>query len=427
MLTREENDLVTKVTGDAPAGEMLRRYWLPACWSEEVAEPDGTPVRVRMFGETFVAFRDSSGKVGLIDAACPHRLASLVLGRNEEGGIRCIYHGWKFDVNGRCMEMPTEPAEYNFAERIRIRSYPVRDAGGLIWTYLGPPELEPPFPAYDWTAMPREHLALMKYIERANYLQCAEGTIDTTHSWFLHRGVLRDWKTRTSVSNDLSPRLEAEDTPYGFRYAAIRQTNEDPDKQKYVKLTVYVFPTTGFIARSLDRSVATLVQIFVPIDDEQTMVYSIMHSINGEPVDEKAIREDLQLRPGIDLDADFRPRFCTEDGWIQDRSAMKRGDWTGISGFPNQDVAVQESMGRIADRTKEHLGTSDVAIIRMRRRMLDNVRRVAEGRAPIGLDMPIEYGELRAEQAVVPIDQPWQTVGPAATHGLPGDPLAQPA
>jgi phthalate 4,5-dioxygenase oxygenase subunit len=427
MLTREENDLVTKVTGDAPAGEMLRRYWLPAAWSEEIAEPDCTPVRVRMFGETYVAFRDSFGKAGLVDAACPHRLASLVLGRNEEGGIRCIYHGWKFDVNGRCMEMPTEPAEYNFADRVRIRSYPIRDAGGLIWVYLGPPELEPPFPAYDWTAMPREQLALMKYVERANYLQCAEGTIDTTHSWFLHRGVLRDWKTRTSVSEDLSPRLEAEDTPYGFRYAAIRRTNEDPDKQKYVKMTLYAFPTTGIIARSLDRSIATLVQIFVPIDDEQTMAYSIMHSINGEPVDEEAIRENLKLRPGIDLDADFRPRFCTEDGWLQDRSAMRGGDWTGISGFPNQDIAVQESMGRIADRTKEHLGTSDVAIIRMRRRMLDNVRRVADGRVPIGLDVPVEYGQLHAEQAVVPIDQPWQTVGPPATHGVPGDPLPQPA
>jgi phthalate 4,5-dioxygenase oxygenase subunit len=417
MLTREENELLTQVTGDAPAGQMMRRYWLPACWSEEVVEPDGTPMRVRMFGENFVAFRDTSGNVGLVDASCPHRLASLALGRNEEGGLRCIYHGWKFDVAGHCVEMPTEPAGYNFAEKMRIRSYPVRDAGGLLWVYLGPPELEPPFPAYDWTALPRNRIALIKYAERANYVQCVEGVIDTAHTWFLHRGITRDWEKRTAISADLAPRLELEDTSYGFRYAAIRSTRERPGEQKYVKITLFAFPTTGFISRPMDPNLAAHVQIFVPIDDEHTMIYSVMHSLNGLPVDEAAIRYDMRMRPGIDLDAKWRPGFCSEDGWTQDREAMKRGDFTGIAGFPNQDVAVQESMGRTVDRSREHLGTSDVAIIRMRRRMLESVRRFTEGRAPIGLDAPVDYAGLRAEQAVIPIDRPWQSVGPIATHG----------
>jgi len=298
------------------------------------------------------------------------------------------------------------------------RSYPVRDAGALIWTYLGPPGLEPAFPTYDWTRMPREQLCHMKYVERANYLQCAEGTIDTTHSWFLHSGSTPDWKQRTTLSLDFAPKLEAEDTAYGFRYAAIRRPNVDPDKQKYVKVTVYVFPTTGFIARPLDPDLATLVQIFVPIDDESTMVYSLMHACNGKPVDVEGIRADLRQRPGIDQNASWRPNFCTEDGWIQDRPAMRaRTSYTGIYGFPNQDVAVQESMGRIVDRTREHLGTSDIAIIRMRRRMLDSIRRVMRGEPPIGLQGPVDYGNLRAEQAVIPIDVPWQSVGPAATYG----------
>src|SRR5580698_8993836 len=177
MLTREENELITRVEGDAPAGRLMRRYWLPALLSDEVAEPDGTPVRVRLVGQNLVAFRDSKGELGVMDAHCPHRLASLALGRNEEGGLRCIYHGWKFDVRGRCVEMPTEPAGYGYADRVSVRSYPVRDAGGLLWTYLGPPELEPPFPAYDWTSLPRNQIAHLKFVEHTNYLQAAEGTI----------------------------------------------------------------------------------------------------------------------------------------------------------------------------------------------------------------------------------------------------------
>jgi phthalate 4,5-dioxygenase oxygenase subunit len=417
MLSKDENDLLTRITGNAPAGQMLRRYWLPACWSDEVAEPDGTPVRVRMFGQDFVAFRDTAGTVALVDAACPHRRASLALGRNDAGGLRCIYHGWKFDARGACVDMPTEPGDSSFARRTRIGSYPVRDAGGLIWAYLGPAEHEPAFPAYDWTALPRDHIAHMRYAERANWLQCAEGTIDTTHSWFLHSGATPDWKLRSSVSMDFSPKLEAEDTPYGFRYAAIRRPIANPETHQYVKITVYAFPSTGIIARPMDDTLATLIQIFVPVDDERTMVYSVMHSFNGKPLDETAIRTSLHLRPGIDVDANWQPRFCTADGWIQDRAAMKTGaSYTGIDGFPNQDVAVQESMGHIVDRSQEHLGTSDIAIIRMRKRMLESVRRFMAGEAPVGLGVAVEYANLYAEQAIIPIGEPWQSVGPAATH-----------
>jgi phthalate 4,5-dioxygenase oxygenase subunit len=366
MLTREENDLLTRVTGDAPAGRMLRRYWLPACGTEEI---ERTPsVTVRMLGDDLTVVRNPAGAIAVYDAAG--------------------------------------------------HAYPARDAGALIWTYLGPPALEPPFPAYDWTAMPREQLCHMKYVEHANYLQCAEGTIDTTHSWFLHSGSAPDWKQRTALSLDFAPKLEPEDTAYGFRYAAIRRPNADADTKKYVKITVYAFPTTGFIARPLDPNLAALVQIFVPIDDETTTVFSLMHACNGKSVDADAIREDLRQRPGIDQDGRFRPNFCTGDGWIQDRPAMRaRTSYTGIYGFPNQDIAVQESMGRIVDRTREHLGTSDIAIIRMRRLMLESVRRVMNGQRPIGLDAPVDYANLRAEQAVIPIDEPWQSVGPAATHG----------
>ena len=405
MLSREENELICRVEGDAPTGAMMRRYWLPALLADEVTERDGPPVRVRLVGRNLVAFRDSEGRLGMLDAACPHRLASLALGRNEENGLRCIYHGWKFDVQGRCSEMPTEPAGHGYQQRMSIRSYPVREAGGMIWTYIGPPEHEPPFPAFDWTALPRRQLALIKFVEKTNYLQATEGAIDTAHSWFLHRGGLRDWKLRSSISMDLSPKLEAEDTNYGFRYAAIRRPNEDPDKRKYVKVTNFVFPTTVLVPRPLDPTVR-------PIVHAHTMHYSIFFGINGEPVDEPGLGEYLNWIPGGNVDANFGLDMSEENGWKQDRASMKDGSsYSGIKGFPLQDVACQESMGSIVDRTLEHLGTSDIAIIRMRRRMLENIRRVMDGLDPIGVDGSVDYPHLRSEQRVIGIDEPWQQIG----------------
>jgi len=412
MLSGQENNRLTRVVGMTPAGATMRRYWLPALLSDEVRIPDGTPVRVRLLGDDLVAFRDSEGKLAIVAAKCPHRLASLALGRNEEAGLRCIYHGWKFDVKGRCVDMPTEPADYGFRDRITLRSYPVREGGGLVWTYLGDPDEEPPFPAFDWTSLPRDHVAPVKFVEHTNYLQALEGAIDTAHSWFLHRGALRDWKQRSAISMDLSPRLEAEDTVYGFRYAAIRRPNEDPDHYKYVKVTNYVFPTTVLIPRSLNPSVRPIAQLFVPIDDENTMHYSVFFSVDGTPVDAAVIHEAANWYPGVNVDSEYRLDTTEANFWKQDRSAMKDGTlYSGIKGFVRQDVACQESMGPIVDRSQEHLGTSDVAIIRMRRRMLENIQRVADGLPAIGTSGDVDYPRLRSEQRVIAIEEPWQKIG----------------
>jgi phthalate 4,5-dioxygenase len=411
MLSREENELLTKVTGDTPMGRMMRRYWVPACLSEEVAEPDGTPVRVRLYGERLVVFRDTAGRLGIVDERCPHRLASLALGRNEEGGLRCIYHGWKFDVGGACMEMPTEPADYGFRDRMYIQSYPVREAGGMVWTYMGPPQHVPSFPEYDWMKLPPEQRAVFKVGERANYLQAVEGTIDSAHSWFLHQGVIWDWKKRQALSMDTSPKLETEDTFYGMRYAAIRKTTADPDKQKYVRVTLFLAPFTAFIPRPLELNLPAHAQIFAPTDDVTTMFYGIFFSQDGSPVDTRETLRKHHVVPGVDLDRNYF-RYATIDNWFnQDRVAMKNGSYTGIEGFTNQDMACQETMGLIADRSQEHLGTSDVAIIRMRRRMLEALRAFNEGQPPIGIDPAIRYERIRSEQKIIPIDRPWQTVG----------------
>jgi phthalate 4,5-dioxygenase oxygenase subunit len=411
MLTQEENELLTRVGPGTTQGAVLRRYWLPAVLSEEVAEPDGTPVPVRLLGEDLVAFRDSKGRIGLIDERCPHRLASMVIGRNEDCGLTCLYHGWKFDVDGNCIDMPTEPEGFGFKNRMTIAAYPTREAGGIVWTYIGPRDAEPPFPAFGWTTLPANQRAIVKIGIRANYLQSTEGAIDSAHSWFLHRGSSRDWQKRFDLSTDHSPKLEAEDTPYGFRYAAIRKPTERPDERKYVRVTLFATPSTAFIPPPLNPDLPAHTQIFVPVDDERTMLFDVFHSQNGTPVDEQAMRTNLHAQPGIDLDTDWYRFANASNRWKQDRSAMRAGSWTGIQGFQNQDIAAQESMGAIVDRSQEHLGTSDVAIIRMRRRQLENVRRYRAGEPLIGHDPAIPFARLASEQRVIPIAEPWQSVG----------------
>ena len=411
MLSQAENELLTRVEGDAPMGQTMRRYWLPALLAEDVAECDGAPVPVRLFGEDLVAFRDTKGRLGLIDEKCPHRLASLTIGRNEDCGIVCIYHGWKFDIDGNCIDMPTEPDDRGYQNRVKIRSYPVREANGLIWAYLGPPEHQPEFPAFAFTTMPSEQIGIVKVGIRANYLQTIEGAIDSAHSWFLHRGSSRDWNIRASVSADTSPRLEAEDTPYGFRYAATRKPIVDPETTKYVRVTQFVVPCMAFIPPPLDKTKPIHTQMFVPVDNDNSMLFDVYFSQNDSPVSSDEMRTNLKAVRGVDLDEnDFR--FAKKSNrWLQDRAAMKAGSWTGIEGFQNQDIAAQESMGTVTDRTREHLGMSDIAVIRMRRRMLENVRRFNAGERLIGQTGNIPYERVASEQRVIPIEQPWQTIG----------------
>lgn len=410
MLSRVENELVTKVTGDAPMGAMFRRYWLPIVLSEEVAEPDGVPAGPRVLGQDLVVFRDTDGRVGVLDAQCPHRLSSLVIGRNEECGIRCIYHGWKFDVDGNCVDMPTEPDDRGFKNRLKALAYPTREAAGMVWAYLGPAEKQPPFPEFPWTNYAANQVGVAKSGYRSNYLQAVEGAIDSAHSWYLHSGSSRDWDKRFAVSSDQSPRLEAEDTPYGFRYAAVRVPNIDPENKKYARVTVFNVPSTSSIPPPLDPDLPAHTSIFVPIDDENTMLFDVYHSQNGSPVDPVALRRRLKVEPGVDLDEDWFFLGSRKNRWNQNRAAMRNGSYTGIAGFQNQDTAAVESMGAISNRTMEHLGQSDVAIIRMRRRMAESLKLFQAGETPLGLDASTDYTQIHSAQGIIPKTEPWQTL-----------------
>ncbi|MGH7716973.1 MAG: Rieske 2Fe-2S domain-containing protein, partial [Vulcanimicrobiaceae bacterium] len=295
MLTHEENELLCRVGPAAPMGAMLRCYWLPALMSSELVA-DGAPKRVRLLGERLVAFRDSRGAVGLLDESCPHRGASLALARNEKCGLRCLYHGWKLDIGGNVIETPPEPEDSSFGARIHAMSYPVEERGGFVWAYMGPPASMPRPLNFEWTAAPSTHRVIIKVRAACNWLQTLEGVIDSAHSNYLHTELLvgaADLNTTQLTndgvlarpSNDGRPKIEVEDTPYGFKYAAIRRPMVDTDTRKYVRITHFVAPIYAMFPAPAGM---VNMQMFVPLDDENSMHYFIKISL-GDPIDARQI------------------------------------------------------------------------------------------------------------------------------------------
>ena len=414
MLTKEENQLITRVGPGTPMGAVMRRYWMPALLSEEIPTPDSPPVRVKLLGEELVAFRDSEGRVGLLEEYCPHRLASMFLGRNEEGGLRCVYHGWKFDVTGACVDMPSEPATSTFKERVHLASYPILEKAGVIWAYLGPKGHEPPLPDMEWMRAPATHLFVSVTHQYSNYLQAIEGGIDTAHSSFLHWNDLSDSSNYRQV--DTAPTLDVERTPFGFRYASIRDIG---DEQTYTRLYNFVMPfhqirSSRFAPISKDMLVRDLGQIaghmWVPMDDENTLVFNWMMSPDPDkPLNPEGVERAEAFRGGGPAgETRIRHRTRAND-WLLDRERQRTQNYTGIDGVNTQDLAVQESMGPIVDRSREHLGTTDRAIIVFRQLLIDATRIVAGGGDPPGVD-PASYRELRPYDLVLPKTTPWREV-----------------
>lgn len=417
MLTAEENELLCRVEGDAPMGQLMRRHWVPALLSEEVAEPDGKPVRVRLLGEDLVAFRDSDGRVGVLDEHCPHRGASLVYGRNEDCGLRCLYHGWKFDVEGTVLEMSSEPPESPLKDKVRHKAYPVREAGGLVWVWMGPAEEmaefeRPPFAPSDDTKV-----SILKVKVPANWAQITEGQIDSAHSSSLHSSDMVPARVETAgatetswlrPSTDKSPRLQAERTPYGFRYVAIRRPIKNATTHDYIRMTVYVAPFISLIPPNSSYNVASVI---VPVDDVTSAFYFIAWGGERCP-DTESWRKFNSTRVGIDLDEDYRSLRGLQNDFGQDRQAMKAGNFTGIKGIPNQDMAMWVSMGPIVDRTSDRLGASDLAIVEFRRLMVEAARQVEAGGPALGTTEPrIPQAEIASYQGIVPKSTDWRSLG----------------
>ena len=414
MLARDENERATRVGPGTPMGDTMRRYWIPALLAWELPEPDCPPVRVRLLGEVLVAFRDTRGRIGLLDEHCPHRQASLFLGRNEECGLRCVYHGWKFDVDGACMEMMNEPEGLGFAHKIRATAYPTVEAGGIIWAYLGPAERRPPLPHFAWTQAPPTHRHVSKVIQESNWLQGLEGGIDTSHVPILHRVLTADssrpgFKPADPFVRGKAPTLELDLTDYGYRYAGLRPLDGG---DTHIRAYHFILPfhqirpaRTGGSDRNVSGAAG---HIWVPMDDETTMVYNWEHSTTDPLTDEDRLERRLGNGP-LDVDqATFRSRRNRENNYLQDRGVQKSETFTGIDGVNAQDRAVQESMGSIVNRSREHLGPADKAVIQARRLLLQAIGTVEAGGTPPGVEAT--YYTLHPAEAVLPPDADWRAL-----------------
>jgi nitrite reductase/ring-hydroxylating ferredoxin subunit len=418
-------------------GELMRRYWTPACLSWEIPEPDCPPITIKLLGEELVAFRDTSGKPGVVGARCAHRRAHLFWGRNEENGLRCVYHGWKFDCEGACVDMPSEPAESNFKDKVRIPAYPTYEVGGVVWCYMGAPEKKPAPPLFAWTQVGPERRAMSKVWQQCNWLQALEGGIDSVHSNFLHGGRPPGMKfdentPRGRAQNvGLSLQVEVVPTDYGYSYGSLRDMGAEGTY--YARGYQWVMPFHSMLPGG-ERG-GNGGHMWVPMDDENTMVYNrsavlvedesvqgqrrggedaggtrAMEYIPGEtPIwyRDARIPQGFGNGYGTDLDPNnnFRSIRNAENHYKIDRYVQKTQTFSGIEGGNCQDRAIQESMGAIADRTLERLGTTDRAIITARRMLMKAVQTVQDGGDPPGV-APTYYG-LRAYDGVIPKDSYW--------------------
>jgi len=405
MLSREDNELLVRVGPGSAMGDLIRRFWIPALLRSELPEIDGKPVRIRLMGEDLVAFRDSRGQIGLLDEKCPHRGASLALGVNEECGLRCIFHGWKFDVSGQCLDTPTEPENAKLSRHISVKSYPTYEAGGMVWAYMGPPEARPLFPNFPFLNMAEGHSAAFKILEDCNYAQAVEGTVDSAHVGILHRESPWTHEAKYSHEKDLRPKLEVEFTNYGMRYGAIRSLD---DGQAHVRITQCILPFWTMIppfgfGPMKDRR---LINAFVPRDDTST--WHIQWFFDPDvPID---VAYRIQ-EGGLQIDENFRKRRNIDNWYEQDRQMMKSENLSGLVGAITQDHAVCETQGRILDRTLEHLGRSDMAVVAWRRLMLQGARALQKGMEP-SANGAIDWNLVMSETIVHSPEESWKDKQP---------------
>jgi phthalate 4,5-dioxygenase len=412
MLSARDNEYITRVGPGTPMGTLMRQYWVPAMLSSELPMPDCPPVRVLLLGERLIGFRDSAGRVGLLGNHCPHRGASLFYARNDDRGLRCVYHGWKFDVTGRCVDMPSEPPDSNFKDKVRARAYPCHERGGVVWAYLGPREKPPPLPDLEVNGLPEEQTTAMAIARDCNWLQGLEGDIDTAHIGFLHFGSeaaeeQEPGTFRYYTLRDRAPRYAVLDTEYGSMYGAYRPAGPG---QYYWRIAQFLFPfftmtPTGLLGRQI------VARAWVPMDDEHMIMFHMMPRMSPQAL---AIRgRSGAINTGLLPNTTgwlgrFRLLADESNDYKLDRDAQERDEeYSGITGIHLQDQAITESMGPIYDRTQEHLGSSDAMVIRVRRRLLAAARALAEdGTMPPAVDTPQAYRQ-RSGGVILDEDADW--------------------
>lgn len=422
MLKKEQNDLVTQTGPGTPMGNLFRRYWLPALLAEEVAEPDGPPVRLQLLSERMLAFRDTQGRLGVIDEFCAHRGVSLWFGRNEEGGIRCPYHGWKYDVKGQCLEVPSEPAESGYCDKIKLKSYPLIERGGVIWIYMGPPELQPPLPEWEFATVPAEQSFTSKRLQECNWLQALEGGIDSSHVSFLHSGQLnRDPLFKGAGGNkynlaDKKPVFEVVPAEGGLFVGARRLAEDD---QYYWRITPWIMPCFTMVPPRGDHPIHG--HFWIPIDDHNNWAWSFdYHPTRALKDSERQAMKDGQGIHVKYVPGTYIPLANKTNDYLMDRAAQKAGlQYSGIEGIGMQDASLQESMGPIQDRTKEHLVSTDNGIIMMRQRIMKAAKALAEkGEAPPGTAP--EHQHVRSAAVLLKRDLAFKDAARDALQSAPG-------
>lgn len=401
MLSVEENAYLTKTGPGTPMGNVFRRFWLPLLLSSELPVNDGPPLRTRILNEDLVAYRNSQGHVGVVDAYCPHRRAPLFYGRNEEGGLRCAYHGWKFNEEGTCVDMPSEPPESDFRERLTIKAYPTYEIGGLVWIYMGPSDKQPERPPMlEWTELPASRRRIAKWFHENNFMQGIEGDIDTAHVSFLHSDtrpeVVKNSTDRARQAGnffpiaDKHPRLTAMDTDYGMVYGGRRYM---PDGSFYWRVTQWLLPSFSLIPGRGRRGGTA----WIPVDDEHCVRYSIglnpdadIDHAAADAISPPGKPQQFTLLDGTIIDT-MIPYGTKANQYEIDRDLQKSGHYSGILPIPMQDKAMIEGMTRTVDRSLEHLGSSDVAVIAARRRLLKLSRELEKGVEPVAPTHPELY------------------------------------
>jgi len=396
-MEREMAEVLVRTGAGTPMGSLMRRYWVPVLLASEIAEPDGPPVRVKILGERLLAFRDTQGRAGLIDEFCAHRGASLFFGRNEECGIRCSYHGWKYDIEGRCVDLPAAP---QVAPKMSIKAYPCVERGGVVWAYMGPPGKQPAPPEVEWCLLPASHVFVSKRLQECNYLQAMEGGIDTQHVSFVHRyEVDKDPMHQGSaalkyIKADRNVVFEVEQVPHGLTIFGRRMGEADT---YYWRITQWLFPWYTLIPPFGEHPLGG--HVWVPIDDENCWAWSI-NFLPDRPLsaeERRAMEEGkgihVQYVPGT-----FRPVANRDNDYLVDRRAQKEHrSYSGVSGFSMQDASLQESMGPIQDHAREHLVPTDKGIVMARRMLYDAAIGLAKGVEPPALDA----GAQRVRSAAV--------------------------